>query len=214
MLRARGRIVGGELSLLDTFELRWDGQPIGLSLGPQRVLAYLALQGRPVLRVGVAGTLWADAPAARSAARLRTSLWRLNRTGRPLIRASGNTLALGPTVSVDVHDFERRVRDLRRTPLAAASELAIASSERSGGILPDWDEDWVVVERERFRQLRLHALEQSCVELASKGRFGEAIEAGLAAVREEPLHETAHRILIETYLAEGNRAEALRQYHA
>jgi DNA-binding SARP family transcriptional activator len=30
----------------------------------------------------------------------------------------------------------------------------------------------------------------------------------------EPLHETAHQVLIEAYLAEGNRADALRQYAA
>lgn len=204
--------MGGQLSLLDAFELRWDGQPIALSLGPQRVLAYLALQGRPVQRLGVAGALWGDSSASQAAACLRTSLWRLKRTGRHLFVAKGTALAIAPGVVVDVRDFERCVRNLRRSPLAAATELASVSSDTAGGILPDWDDDWVVVERERFRQLRLHALEQSCVELARMGRFGDAIEAGLAAVREEPLHETAHRILIETFLAEGNRAEALRQY--
>jgi DNA-binding SARP family transcriptional activator len=204
--------VGGQLSLLDAFELRWDGQPIAMSLGPQRVLAYLALQGRPVQRLAVAGTLWADSSATHAAACLRTSLWRLKRTGRHLVNTTGTALAIAPGVVVDVRDFEQRVRNLRRRPLATATEFASVSSETAGGILPDWDDDWVIVERERFRQLRLHALEQSCVELARMGMFGDAIEAGLAALREEPLHETAHRVLIETYLAEGNRADALRQY--
>ena len=42
--------------------------------------------------------------------------------------------------------------------------------------------------------------------------FGSAVQAGLAAVAGEPLRESAHRILIEAYLAEGNVAEAIRQY--
>jgi DNA-binding SARP family transcriptional activator len=45
------------------------------------------------------------------------------------------------------------------------------------------------------------------------GRHAEAIQAGIAAVRLEPLRETAHATLIRAHLAEGNRSEALRQFH-
>jgi len=40
------------------------------------------------------------------------------------------------------------------------------------------------------------------------------VEAGLVAVAAEPLRESAHRVLIEAYLAEGNRAQALTQFHS
>jgi DNA-binding SARP family transcriptional activator len=39
------------------------------------------------------------------------------------------------------------------------------------------------------------------------------MEAGLAAVRGEPLRESAHRAVINVHLAEGNRAQALGEYH-
>ena len=42
------------------------------------------------------------------------------------------------------------------------------------------------MERERFHQLRLHALEALCDRLTTAGRYGEAIDAGLAAVTAEP----------------------------
>jgi DNA-binding SARP family transcriptional activator len=51
-----------------------------------------------------------------------------------------------------------------------------------------------------------------CARLTSTGRFGEAIDAGLAAVHGEPLRESAHYILIKAHLAAGNRCEAARQY--
>jgi DNA-binding SARP family transcriptional activator len=70
----------------------------------------------------------------------------------------------------------------------------------------------VLVERERFHQLRLHALEAVCDRLITAGRYGEAIDAGLAAVAAEPLRESAHRVLIKAHLAEGNHGEADRQY--
>jgi DNA-binding SARP family transcriptional activator len=72
----------------------------------------------------------------------------------------------------------------------------------------------VLIERERFRQLRLHALEALCRRLTDAGRHGEATEAGLAAVACEPLRESAHRAVVAAHLSEGNAGEALRQYEA
>jgi hypothetical protein len=43
----------------------------------------------------------------------------------------------------------------------------------------------VVTEREHVRQLRLHALDNLCEQLTDEGRFGQAVEAGLAAVFSE-----------------------------
>jgi len=83
---------------------------------------------------------------------------------------------------------------------------------RSAELLPDWYDDWVVNERERFRQLRVHALERLCERLTSEQRFTEAVETGLAAVEGEPLRESAHRALIRVHLAEENPSEAVRHY--
>ena len=44
----------------------------------------------------------------------------------------------------------------------------------AGDLLPGWYDEWVVAEREHFRQLRLHALEELCEELTDEGGFGEA----------------------------------------
>jgi len=69
-----------------------------------------------------------------------------------------------------------------------------------------------VDERERLRQIRLHALEKLSALLSDAGRHSDAIRAALAAIRLEPLRETAHRALIEAHLAEGNWSEARRQF--
>jgi DNA-binding SARP family transcriptional activator len=81
-----------------------------------------------------------------------------------------------------------------------------------GDLLLGWYEDWVLVERERLRQLRLHALEALSGLLLAVGDLPTAVEAALAAVAIEPLRESAHRAVIQAHLAEGNRVEALRQY--
>jgi DNA-binding SARP family transcriptional activator len=56
---------------------------------------------------------------------------------------------------------------------------------------PDWYDDWLQMERERFRQLRLHALETLAERFVALGRHAQAIDAALAAVQVDPLRETA-----------------------
>lgn len=200
------------LRLLGGFELRIGSRPVALSLGPQRLLAYLALHARPATRSSVAGTLWPEAAEERAAANLRSTLWRIRRTGLPLVSSSGAYLRLEPSVRLDVDESigaARRILDASATgdELESLSEVALG-----GDVLPDWDDDWALLERERFRQIRLHALERRCDLLTSAGRTAEAIEAGLAVVAAEPLRESAHRALIRAHLAEGNRVEAMRQF--
>ena len=199
------------LRLLGGFELRVGARPIALSLGPQRLLAFLALHTRPATRSSVAGTLWPEAAEERAAANLRSTLWRIRRTRLSLVSTMGSYLGLEPAVRVDVRDSigaARRLLDAQ----AGERDLDVAEVALQGDLLPDWDDDWALLERERFRQIRLHALERRCDLLAAQGRSSDAIEAGLAVVAAEPLRESAHRSLIRAHLAEGNRAEALRQF--
>jgi DNA-binding SARP family transcriptional activator len=199
------------LSLLDGFALSIDGSPVDLALGPQRVLAFLAFQERPVLRAYVGGCLWADKSDVRAAANLRAALWRLSEPGLQLVGSSAAHLSLSPEVSVDVRDAIEGARRLLN-PQGGVVEGDFEEFLLSGDIMPDWNEDWVSIERERLRQLRLHALEALCGRLIAAGRLAEAIDAALAAVAAEPLRESAHRLLIRVHLAEGNRAEAVRQF--
>ncbi|MEV6628550.1 bacterial transcriptional activator domain-containing protein [Amycolatopsis sp. NPDC051114] len=79
--------------------------------------------------------------------------------------------------------------------------------------MPEWsDNEWVLLEQEQYHQLRLYALEALAKRLTTAGRHGEAVAAGLAAVRAEPLRESAHRVLVDAHLAAGNRASARHQY--
>jgi DNA-binding SARP family transcriptional activator len=201
------------LQLLDSFELTCGGGRLELPLPAQRLLAFLALHDQPMLRGYVAGTLWLDSNEAHAAGSLRSALWRLRRLGLRLVEARGSRLELASVVAVDVKAvvaWARRVLD----PSTELRGTDVAPIWQPGQLLPDWYEDWVEIERERLAALRAHALEALCHRLTAAGRFGEATEAGLAAVRDEPLRESAHRVLIGVHLAEGNRAAALQQYRA
>ena len=82
----------------------------------------------------------------------------------------------------------------------------------SADLLPDLDDEWLVFERERFRDLRIHALERLSEQLSAIGEHADAVQCGLLAVEGEPLRESAHRALMRAYIAEENRASALQQF--
>lgn len=195
--------------LLGGFAVSVDGEALTLPPSAQRVLAFLALAERPLSRVYVSGTLWPDRSEARVAASLRTAIWRLQQAEAHLINADGQRLGLAHRLRVDY----RRRSALAGSVLAGNDDpAAIAELCRPGELLPDWYDDWLAIEREHFRLLRAQALERLAERLAQRRRFGEAAEAGLAAVTSDPLRETAHRALIRVFLAEGNAFEAVRQF--
>jgi DNA-binding SARP family transcriptional activator len=197
--------------LLRGFSLQHRRQEVDLPHAGERLVAFLAVQSQPVQRIFVAGTLWIDASEERANASLRTTLWRLGRVGGELVRVNGQTLSLAPSVRVDLREAQLRARCLIDHPEEhCARDIELLGSR--GDLLPDYYDDWVLIERERFRELRVRALESLSRSLTNVGNYGLAAEAALAAVACEPLRESAHRALMTAYLEEGNRADALRQY--
>jgi DNA-binding SARP family transcriptional activator len=201
------------LTLLDGFELRRGEERVSLPLGSQRLVAFLALHDRPLLRVHVAGTLWLDATEERSCANLRSALWRLRRPACAIVEATPTHVGLSREVVVDVRELvaaARRLLDRIDEPDPADLEEAC----KEGELLPDWYDDWLETERERVRQLRLHAVERLAERLLEEGRYGQVFDVLLGSLRSDPLRESAHRLLVRAHLAEGNWSEAIRHYRA
>lgn len=191
------------LHLLGAFQLILNHRPVPVTIGSQRLIAFLALHDRPLPRTYIAGVLWPEVPTSRANANLRAGLWRLPQPCRRVVDQSAQDLRL-VDIQVDLRNataLAQRLMD--RTQDCAEGQLgSSARMQLSSDLLPTWyDDDWVLVERERFYQLRLHALEALCDRLVTAGRHGEAIDAGLAAVAAEPLRESAHRALIKAHLA-------------
>jgi DNA-binding SARP family transcriptional activator len=203
-----------QLKLMGGFELRCLGEVVPLPLGAQRVLAFLGLHEIPLMRAYVGEVLWPESGRDRASANLRSSLWRIRQTGHYLLEASSSQLNLVSAAKVDVHEdraLARRLLD--RSVDCASSDLGpSAMAALSRELLPDWFDEWLLLERERWNQLRLHALEALAERLLAVHKYSQAVEAALAAVWVEPLRESAHRLLIRVHAAEGNWSEALSQY--
>jgi DNA-binding SARP family transcriptional activator len=211
----RGESGRTELLLLTGFELRRDDSRVELPQSAERLLAFLALHDRPQQRSRVAGSLWLDSTDSHSAGSLRSALWRIHTMDEAVVEATSTRLRLGPHVRVDLREGMAVARRLLDDTMSGLDGIVGARSvvALDGDLLPDWyGDDWLVLPREQWRQLRLHALEVLTSRLVAAGDFSTAVTAALAAVRGEPLRESAHRCLAGVHLAEGNVGEALDTY--
>jgi DNA-binding SARP family transcriptional activator len=198
------------VNLLGSFELHREDRTVAATPAAQRLLAYVATRTKTITRVAAARSLWPDHSDVRAAANLRSTLWRLRHEhqGGP-IRSTPHGIELDPRTTIDIHAIHARTAALASVP-DGAPDLDPALLRYD--VLPDWTDDWLLTTREWFRQIRLHALEALCARHCRYGRYDAALEAGMAAIDCEPLRESAHRAIVRVHLAEGNPAEALRQY--
>ena len=205
-----GLTVPFRLRLTTEFQLLADRTPIRLPHSAERIVSFLALARGPVTRSTLAGTLWPDVSEDRANGDLRSTLWRLRRVA-PIVPPFDDRIYLTSDVAVDLLDLIDLTREIldgpTRSILVRLPELIAGT-----GVLPSWDEEWLVVDRERYRALRLHALEHAASALLDMGDIPGALQATLAAITTEPLRESSHRLLVRVHLAEGNLAEAARAY--
>jgi DNA-binding SARP family transcriptional activator len=202
-----------ELRLLGAFEFSDGAVPLLLPGGAQRLIAFLALQDRAITRDAAAGALWPDVSEEQAHASLRSAIWRLDEITREALQVDVVDIALRD-VSLDVREAKALAHRLLIVDTAPSeTDMTAAAIEAlSSELLPDWYDDWVMIEAEDWRQLRLHALESLSVKLAEAERFGDAIAAARAAIKADPLRESAQAALIEVHLAEGNQSEALAAF--
>ena len=196
------------LALLGTFEFRVYDVRIELPRAAERLVAFLALQVTSVSRYRVAAALWPDASEQRSLGCLRSALWRIRTASRAVVEPSNGRLGLAPGIRVDIAALSRQTHRLLDS---SYEDLESIESDLFGPeLLPSWDEDWVLFERERLRQVSLRGLEALSRRHLAAGRVLDAMEAAWRAISLEPLLESAHGALIDAHLAAGNVREAVR----
>lgn len=200
------------IELLGGFRFTVASAPIELQMPAKRLLATLAIHQKPLQRSFVAGLLWPDVPDGRASGNLRSTVFRL---GEVRAVVEGRTLlSLHPDVQVDVAAVTRAARQVIAARDSMPPTDALDALAASGELLPDWYDDWLVVERERFNEVRLLALDCLVRQLLPGGRVAEATVAALAAAGIDPCRESTQQLLIECHIAQGNRDAALRQFRS
>jgi DNA-binding SARP family transcriptional activator len=215
------------IRLLGEFQLLKRGQPVAIRAGSktQGLLRALALHPGYVLPRGdLTDLLWPQSPstlAGQSLHSLVHSLRRLVGDGiggaAPVIRTGeGYRLNVEAGVGVDValfdHLAESGVREARTGDRQSAVELFRRAITLYRGDLCGGTDVYSVVERERLRAAHLTLLAHLADYHFSRGDLTSCLHDALRLLAHEPCREDAHRLVMQCYVRNGQRAQALRQY--
>jgi DNA-binding SARP family transcriptional activator len=169
----------------------------------QALLAYLALTaGATHRRDKLATLLWGEAPADKARHSLRQALVALRRVLQPMSRAAliedGDGVAVDPgAVEVDARLFQQAVAE------ASPAGWDRAITLYRGDLLEGLDigepgfEEWLLTERERFRELAMEVHARLLRHQTDAGAVAAAIGTALGLLQLDPTEEAAHRSLIE-----------------
>jgi DNA-binding SARP family transcriptional activator len=208
--------------LLGGLELRLDGRPLPPveSSRAEALLAFLLLHGPAAQpRQRLAFALWPDSTEAQARTNLRHVLHNLRRALPHLDRfleVTPRTLRWRAEATgwLDVAAFEAALARADREADGGLAALREAVALYRGDLLEGRHDEWLLGERERLRQRFLGALERLAALLEARGELADAVGHAERLLREDPLREDAHRLLMRLHDARGDRARALRAYHA
>ncbi len=217
------------MRLLGPVDIRVDAAPLAVDTRKAvALLAYLAVTGRPSSRESLGALLWPESGEAEARGALRRTLSVLNSSlGGVGLTIDRMSVALDPAlVDLDVTRFREAVAQARghgheadRSCVTCRSSLEAAIALDRGGLMEGfslrdsetWDE-WIEIEREAHQRELAGALERLVRERLAAGGWDGAIAAGRRWLELDPLHEPAHRALMEAYARSGETAAAVRQY--
>lgn len=195
------------VTVLGSFTLTAHGAAVPLGVDARRLIAYLAVHPRPQRRDALAADLWPGMAVGSAMRLLDDAALAVDVPGLLTTDAQG-ALSLDTDVYVDLAAAMALLRGLPDVAPADDLDLSLLGAD----ILPGWTAAWIAIERERFRQLRLHAVEERSLRLTAIGRADEAVALARRAVRSAPSRDSARRVLIEALLAQGDIAGAVAEY--
>ena len=209
-----------KLTLLGGFEMRLSTGAVADLPGQKdrALLAFLAVAaGDSHPRERLAGLLWSESGDPQARDSLKQALMRLRRclgdADGESLRADRQSVGLDcGAVSVDALDFERLVGDGTIDALSQAVALYRGDLLDGLAVRDPAFEDWLLLERQRLRQLFERALAQLMSLALAGGNREQAAAAARRLLLLDPLSEVACRTLMQVHADEGQTAQALKLF--
>jgi len=207
---ALGRNRNLKFYLLGGIRVEQDGKE--QDLPPYRchdVLTYLLLNvAQPIRRDKLVGDVFPEHGPERARARLSDHLW--------LIKSSLPGFNMDSTLDeihvetnniwIDYQEFTRLTAKSDKTSLSRAVKLY------EGDLVPAIYSDWILLFRERYRNLYLKSLRTLAQRFYEDQQYLQAGEILERLVEEEPFDEAAVRQLMRTHVQLGRRGLAISAY--
>lgn len=190
----------------------------------QSLLAYFALHpNQPIERRRLAFLLWTHTTESAARRNLRQYLHRLRQVLEPLAlndllqELDGGRLIFKPgqALWIDVLEFEKQLGQIPHQLIESAdlsAQLWPTLDLYQGDLLPDIYDDWVMPLRDHWQQQYLALLQKLIEHALTRQAISQAIPLAERLLQADPLRESSHRLLMECYYLNGDRARALQQY--
>ncbi|MFN8487208.1 MAG: AAA family ATPase [Caldilineaceae bacterium] len=193
------------------------------------LLAYLAVTHQRYTRDALAALLWPDYNQTEAKGALRRTLSVLNKgLGGDWLAVDRESIELlrRPDVWIDIQTFHQQLAQCRQhghaenevcarcLPLLHGATELYRGDFMAGFTLrdsPNFD-DWQFFQSESLRLTFGHVLERLVQGHTRQQAFDQAIEFARRWLMLDPLHEPAHRMLMQLYAWNNQRSAALRQY--
>jgi TolB-like protein len=209
-----------EFMLFGGFEARLGtGQTIDLPGQKDRALLTILASpaGATHPREKLANLLWSDRGDQQARDSLKHSLTRLRQcleavAPSPIV-ADRQSVRLDPAnIAIDVVSFERLLGDRTPNSLEKAMQLYRGDLLEGIGVKDPAFEDWLLVERQRLRQLAEGALTMLLTQSLADGSLERAAAAAQRLLALDPLCEEACRALMQIHAEHGQTTDALKLY--
>src|SRR5262245_38172500 len=227
-----------QLSLLGKLQISREGKPVTgfVSSKAQALFCFLAVTGRPHDRQTLATLLWGDMPEVEARTNLRTVLANLRKLLEPYLEISRETVCFNRRSFywLDVELFQAALSAAglsEKTPeLPEFSEspetskiylqpLRQALELYRGDFLEGFSvrealafEEWMLIQRERLRQLAMQGLFKLAREHTVRVEYAAAMDYTSRLLALEPWREEGHRQMMTLLAKSGQRSAALAQY--
>lgn len=218
--------------LLSPFEVTVNGKRVTAfhSDKERALLAYLCLERQsPHRREKLAGLLWPDYPESAARTNLRNTLANLRKVigdrsqNLKEVTAPNFLLITRKTLQFDT-DSDAWVDALAFLSTLKKSQATVAELEAAVGWYRDdfmtgfsladsnLFEEWLIIQRERFRRLAIDALHQLVDAYTTQGEYKQALIHVRRLVALDPLRERAQQCLMRLLTYNGQSNQALVQY--
>lgn len=201
-----------EVHLLGQFNVLKDHEPIEIPSRPaQSLFAYLVISaGTAHRREKLAGLLWPDASESNARSNLRHALWRLR-------SAIGDEYFLADKISIAFnadaeHWLDTVILEDGDDKEGSSQDLLEAIAIYGGELLPGFYDDWVILERERYRAVFEKKVQGLLDRLVKEERWADVLEWGERWIAMGHAPEPAYRALMFAYCGLGDSAGMASTY--
>jgi two-component SAPR family response regulator len=209
-IRALGRI---EVKIADRLVTGFDWQ----TQTARDLLFFILSHPEGLTKEMIGLVFWQDASPAELRLRFKNVVYRLRHAaGRDVIVYQDEYYRFNSAIDYeyDVEIFQKEAAQIQQVEdiqLKIQHSKAAIQAYR-GPYLPEVEETWVIMERERLYQIYMDTLLKLAGYYLETRQHDAALEICLEALREDPCLEAAHRSAMRIHAAIGNRAAVLRQY--